>query len=90
MKFTSSYIPENFESEIYRAWEESGHFNPSNKNEAYYSIVMPPPNANGNLHIGHGLTIAIEDSLTRYYRLTGRNTWYIPGADHDGFETWVV
>ncbi|MBR2587265.1 valine--tRNA ligase [Candidatus Saccharibacteria bacterium] len=55
-----------------------------------YSIVMPPPNANGNLHIGHGLTIAIEDSLTRYYRLKGNNTWYIPGADHAGFETWVV
>ena len=56
----------------------------------YYSIVMPPPNANGNLHIGHGLTIAIEDSLTRYYRLKGNRTWYIPGADHAGFETWVV
>ena len=55
-----------------------------------YSIVMPPPNANGNLHIGHGLTIAIEDSLTRFYRLNGKSTWYIPGADHAGFETWVV
>jgi valyl-tRNA synthetase len=51
---------------------------------------MPPPNANGNLHIGHGLTIALEDSLTRYYRLKGNSTWYIPGADHAGFETWVV
>ena len=57
---------------------------------ATYSIVMPPPNANGNLHIGHGLTIALEDSLTRYYRLKGRSTWYVPGADHAGFETWVV
>ncbi len=55
-----------------------------------YSIVMPPPNANGNLHIGHGLVIALEDSLTRYYRLKGLSTWYIPGADHAGFETWVV
>ncbi len=55
-----------------------------------YSIVMPPPNANGNLHIGHGLTIALEDSLTRYNRLKGNSTWYIPGADHAGFETWVV
>ena len=55
-----------------------------------YSIVMPPPNANGNLHIGHGLTIAIEDSLVRYYRLKGNRTWYVPGADHAGFETWVV
>ena len=58
--------------------------------QSYYSIVMPPPNANGNLHIGHGLTVAVEDSLTRYYRLRGKSTWYIPGADHAGFETWVV
>ena len=55
-----------------------------------FSIVMPPPNANGNLHIGHGLTIALEDSLTRYHRLRGDSSWYIPGADHAGFETWVV
>ena len=55
-----------------------------------YSIVMPPPNANGNLHIGHGLTVALEDSLTRYHRLKGDSTWYVPGADHAGFETWVV
>ena len=55
-----------------------------------FSIVMPPPNANGNLHIGHGLTVALEDSLTRYYRLRGDSSWYIPGADHAGFETWVV
>ena len=55
-----------------------------------YSIVMPPPNANGNLHIGHGLTIAIEDVLTRFHRLKGLSTWYVPGADHAGFETWVV
>ena len=55
-----------------------------------YSLVLPPPNANGNLHIGHGLTVALEDSLTRYYRLRGKSTWYVPGADHAGFETWVV
>ena len=67
------------------ASRESTFLNPNT-----YSIVMPPPNANGKLHIGHGLTIAIEDSLTRYYRLKGKSTWYIPGADHAGFETWVV
>ncbi|MBR2741197.1 valine--tRNA ligase [Candidatus Saccharibacteria bacterium] len=59
-------------------------------NPKVFSIVMPPPNANGNLHIGHGLTVALEDSLTRYYRLRGASSWYIPGADHAGFETWVV
>lgn len=60
------------------------------KSTDVFSIVMPPPNANGNLHIGHGLVIALEDSLTRYYRLKGLSSWYIPGADHAGFETWVV
>ena len=60
------------------------------ENGRYYSIVMPPPNANGNLHIGHGLTVALEDSLIRYHRLRQDSTWYIPGADHAGFETWVV
>ncbi|MBO7717908.1 valine--tRNA ligase [Candidatus Saccharibacteria bacterium] len=62
---------------------ESGEYNT-------YSIVMPPPNANGNLHIGHGLTVALEDALIRYNRLMGKSSWYIPGADHAGFETWVV
>lgn len=107
MKFASSYEPNQYEADIYAAWEASGAFEPSvptvpvdadadgtddrfEIQEKYYSIVMPPPNANGNLHIGHGLTIALEDSLTRYNRLKGKSTWYVPGADHAGFETWVV
>lgn len=98
MKFSPSYNPADFETDIYAAWEASLKFLPAKMDRSgktgreskRYSIVMPPPNANGNLHIGHGLTVAIEDSLTRYYRLRGRRTWYIPGADHAGFETWVV
>ena len=107
MKFASSYEPNQYEADIYAAWESAGVFEPSaptvpvdnnadgeddrfEKDAKYYSIVMPPPNANGNLHIGHGLTIALEDSLTRFNRLKGKSTWYIPGADHAGFETWVV
>ena len=106
MTFAKSYEPSEYESEIYGAWEASGAFNPKlatkptdhdadgvddrEQNQNTFSIVMPPPNANGDLHIGHGLTIALEDSLTRYYRLRGDSTWYIPGADHAGFETWVV
>ena len=106
MKFSSSYEPGDFESDIYAAWEAAGVFKPTisifptdNDSDGHddretsrdtYSIVMPPPNANGNLHIGHGLTIATEDSLTRFYRLKGKSAWYIPGADHAGFETWVV
>lgn len=91
MKFSKAYEPNQYEPDVYAMWEKSGAFKPSNKANANpYSIVMPPPNANGNLHIGHGLTIALEDILTRYHRLIGDNTWYIPGADHAGFETWVV
>ena len=95
MKFASAYEPKEFETDVYAAWEAADEFLPGGKVDAdekqsTYSIVMPPPNANGNLHIGHGLTIAIEDSLTRYHRLRGETTWYIPGADHAGFETWVV
>ncbi len=98
MKFTKSYEPGEFEPQIYAEWEKTGVFQPrkivAESSEAEtqdcYALVMPPPNANGNLHIGHGLTIAIEDSLARYYRLRGKSTWYIPGADHAGFETWVV
>ncbi len=98
MKFTSAYEPSEFESEIYAEWERQGLFKPAilqpngveEDTSGTYAIVMPPPNANGNLHIGHGLTIAIEDSLTRYYRLRGKSAWYVPGADHAGFETWVV
>jgi valyl-tRNA synthetase len=53
-------------------------------------VVMPPPNANGNLHIGHALMAGLEDVLVRFYRMKGRDTLYIPGADHAGFETWTV
>ena len=91
MKFSKAYEPNEYEPDVYALWEKSGAFKPTDhKNSNYYTIVMPPPNANGNLHIGHGLTIALEDILTRYHRLKGDNTWYIPGADHAGFETWVV
>lgn len=110
MKFASSYEPNEYEADIYGAWEAAGIFAPTtptvpvdndgdgvdDREDATlsspdtFSIVMPPPNANGNLHIGHGLTIALEDSLTRYYRLRGASAWFIPGADHAGFETWVV
>ncbi|MDN5835497.1 MAG: valine--tRNA ligase [bacterium] len=89
MKLAKAYDPNQFEPNIYAMWETSGAFNPSPTGEPY-SIIMPPPNANGNLHIGHALTINLEDILARYYRMKGRSVVYIPGADHAGFETWVV
>ncbi|MCL1839649.1 valine--tRNA ligase [Candidatus Saccharibacteria bacterium] len=89
MKFSKTYEPNQFEPDIYALWESSGAFRPAEQGNPY-SIVLPPPNANGNLHIGHGLTVAVEDSLIRYHRLVGDSTWFLPGADHAGFETWVV
>lgn len=89
MKLAKTYDPNQYEPNIYAMWEEKGAFKPSGVGEPY-SIVMPPPNANGNLHIGHALTVALEDILARYHRMQGQDVAYIPGADHAGFETWVV
>lgn len=89
MKLTKTYDPNQYEPNIYAMWEKSGAFEPSGEGEPF-SIVMPPPNANGNLHIGHALVSDLQDIMTRYHRMQGRDTIYIPGADHAGFETWVV
>lgn len=89
MKLSKTYEPNLYEPNIYAMWEESGAFNPTGVGEPY-SIVMPPPNANGNLHVGHALAFNLQDISIRYHRMKGRDTIYIPGADHAGFETWVV
>jgi valyl-tRNA synthetase len=89
VKLSKAYEPKDYEPEIYALWEASGAFAPSGQGEPY-SIVMPPPNANGNLHVGHAYMIPIEDILARYHRMRGYDTVWIPGADHAGFETWVV
>ena len=89
MKLAKAYEPNEYEPNIYALWEKSGAFKPSGKGEPF-STVMPPPNANGNLHIGHALDMGLKDILVRYKRMQGFDTVYIPGADHAGFETWVV
>lgn len=89
MKLAKAYNPSDFESDIYQLWENSDSFKPAGHGTPY-SIVMPPPNANGDLHIGHALMANLEDILVRYQRMQGRDTLYLPGADHAGFETWVV
>lgn len=89
MKLAKTYDPNQYEPNIYAIWETSGAFEPTGEGEPY-SIVMPPPNANGNLHTGHALTVQLEDILSRYHRMKGHDVAYIPGADHAGFETWVV
>lgn len=91
MKLPKVYEPAQYESDIYALWEKSDSFLPKNRGDSKsFSIVVPPPNANGDLHLGHGLTLAIEDILIRYHRLRGRAALLVPGADHAGFETQVV
>lgn len=91
--FLKPYDPSEHEKNIYKLWEDSGYFNPDNlpgeRTEAF-TIVMPPPNANGSLHAGHGLVFTIEDTMMRYERMQGKKALWLPGADHAGFETQVV
>ena len=87
------------EKDIYSSWEKSGYFSPDKKNTSIqnsklkaqnFSIIMPPANANGSLHVGHAVMVAVEDLMVRYWRMKGKKTLWLPGADHAGFETQVV
>ncbi|MBU1046603.1 valine--tRNA ligase [Patescibacteria group bacterium] len=92
-KFEKPYNPQETEKKIYSLWEESGFFNPDNLPERHknpFTIIMPPPNANGSLHAGHSLFIALEDLMIRFKRMQGFKALWVPGADHAGFETQVV
>lgn len=89
MNLPKVYEPGRYESDIYALWEKAHAFTPTGKGDAY-SIVMPPPNANANMHIGYQLTASLEDIAARYHRMQGRPTLLLPGADHAGFETQVV
>lgn len=91
MKLPKIYEPKEYESDMYALWERTESFAPEpHGGKGTFSLVMPPPNANGNLHLGHALTVALQDIAIRYNRLKGKSTLYLPGADHAGFETWVV
>lgn len=89
MKLPKVYEPGMYEPNTYALWEGAGAFSATGRGDPY-AIVMPPPNANGNLHIGHALSFGLEDMMVRYWRMKGKDAVLIPGADHAGFETWVV
>ncbi len=92
-KLLRPYNPKETESRIYKLWEESGFFNPdknTDPNAKTFTLIMPPANANGSLHAGHGLVMTIEDIMVRYKRMCGFKTLWLPGLDHAGFETQVV
>ena len=89
MELPKTYNPKEYENKIYDLWELNNTFEPSEEGKPF-SMVFPPPNANGNLHIGHAFTLAIQDIAARYSRLKGDSVLFVPGADHAGFETQVV
>lgn len=89
-KFKKPYDPSATEARIYAAWEESGYFNPDElpgERPETYTIMMPPPNATGVLHMGHALGLTIEDILIRYHRMRGESTLWLPGTDHAAIAT---
>ncbi len=91
MKLDKVYEPDKHEQDIYSLWEKSGAFTPKKAaHKDSFTIMMPLPNANGKLHIGHVLFITLQDIVTRYQRMKGKQALWLPGADHAGFETWVV
>ena len=84
------YEPQQVENRIYEMWENSGFFRPAKKEGAKpFTIVMPPPNVTGQLHMGHAMDATLQDTLIRFKRMQGYNTLWIPGVDHAGIATQI-
>jgi len=94
-KFLSPYNPQDVEKKLYEKWNSEGLFNPdecinkgfTNADAPVFSMVLPPPNVTGTLHMGHALMLTIEDIMTRYRRMCGFRTLWIPGTDHAAIAT---
>lgn len=89
-KLLKPYDPQNTEKKIYELWEKSGFFNPDNlpnPEKEPFTIIMPPPNVTGVLHMGHALMITLEDIMIRYKRMQGYKTLWLPGTDHAAIAT---
>ena len=84
-----TFNPSDIETHWYEEWERQGYFNPSNQGKPY-SIMIPPPNVTGSLHMGHGFQEALMDALIRYHRMDGFNTLWQVGTDHAGIATQMV
>ena len=84
------YEPQQVEQEIYEMWEKGGHFKPNKGRDAKpFTIVMPPPNVTGQLHMGHAMDATLQDTLIRYKRMQGYNALWLPGVDHAGIATQI-
>ncbi|XP_058834908.1 valine--tRNA ligase [Topomyia yanbarensis] len=93
--FPEAYSPQYVEAAWYSWWEKEGFFKPEygrkqNNSGGRFVMVIPPPNVTGSLHLGHALTNAIEDAITRWHRMKGRTALWVPGCDHAGIATQVV
>ena len=90
MQLAKSYDHRNVESKWYAHWVQSGAFKPAERDAPYFSIVIPPPNVTGSLHMGHALNNTLQDILCRYKRMDGYRVLWVPGTDHAGIATQNV
>jgi valyl-tRNA synthetase len=90
VELPKAYDPKDFEDRLYKAWEEEGKFRPNEGKGDAFTIVMPPPNVTGILHMGHALNNSLQDILARYHRMCGNPTLWVPGTDHAGIATQNV
>ncbi len=90
VELDKTYNPKEFEERIYREWKENGCFEPTLNGNPTFTMVMPPPNVTGILHMGHALNNLLQDILARYWRMKGRPTLWLPGTDHAGIATQNV
>ena len=89
----NQFNPGAIEQALYKSWEDSGHFKPpmdTGGNSTPYSIVIPPPNVTGSLHMGHAFQHTLMDSLIRYQRMRGNQTLWQMGTDHAGISTQML
>ena len=90
-ELSTRYEPSQFEQRIYQTWEEKGYFTPIiDRERPKFSIVIPPPNVTGRLHIGHALVNTLQDIIVRWKRMSGFNTLWVPGTDHAGIATQMM
>ena len=84
------YEPQQVESRIYNMWQEGGYFHAeADESKKPFTIVMPPPNVTGQLHMGHAMDATLQDTLIRFKRMQGYNALWVPGVDHAGIATQI-
>ena len=90
MQLSKAYSHREIEAKWYATWSDAGLFKPAKGSQRYFSIVIPPPNVTGSLHMGHALNNTLQDILCRYQRMDGRRVLWVPGTDHAGIATQNV